>query len=147
MGLLDWLQKRLAGDDKAELILSKEEESLSGLSLKEVLDAHMAWRHKLKEVLDGHFASETYDVATVAEDNLCTLGKWLYGPGKQLYGHLPEYAVLRKVHADFHLCAGEVLIEHRNNNTEAAEKILHHKFRELSDRVQLELIRLFSAAQ
>lgn len=146
MALLDWLHKRLAGDEKAELTLSKEEESLSGLNLKEVLDAHMAWRKRLKDALDG-LGSETYEVASVAQDNLCVLGKWLYGPGKAHYAHLPEYEVLRRTHADFHLCAGEVLIEHQGGNVDAAANLLKGKFHGISNKIQLDLVRLFTSAR
>lgn len=146
MSLKDWLVKKLSGDDSAELVLSPEEEQLSGLNLQEVLDAHMAWKVKLNSTLDGT-ASERYEVVTVSKDNLCILGKWLYGPGKQKFSKLPEYEALRKIHAQFHLCAGEVLVKHESGDKAGATQILNGEFRDASSQIQLDLVRLFTAAQ
>jgi len=146
MSLKDWLKKKLAGDDSAKLELSPEEEQLSGLNLQEVLGAHMAWKQKLNSTLNGT-SSERYEVSTISQDNLCVLGKWLYGPGKKLYSKLPEYEALRKIHADFHICAGEVLIEHEKGNMQKAKEILNGKFRDASNHIQLDLVRLFNSAK
>jgi len=146
MSLKSWLLKRLAGDNSAKLELEPEEEQLSGLNLQEVLGAHMAWKRKLTSTLDGT-STEKYEVATVSQDTLCVLGKWLYGSGEKLYSHLPEYEALRKIHAEFHLCAGEVLVEFENGHTSAASKILNGKFRDASNQIQLELVRLFTSAK
>lgn len=144
MPLMDWLQKHLAGDEKA--VLSKEDDSLSGLSLSESIATHMAWRKRLQATLDGT-NSENIDVGTVAQDSLCVLGKWLYGHGKPLYSHLPEYDALCKVHAKFHLCAGEVLLEHRNGNAESAVAKIKGPFGNYSNEIQLDLVKLFTAAK
>lgn len=143
---MDWLKKRLAGDDKAELTFSAEEGSLHGLNLAQVIDAHMAWKNRLQNTLLGT-SSEQLEVAVVAQDNLCALGQWLYGVGKQQFCHLSEYEALHKTHADFHLCAGEVLIEFHNGKSDTATSLLKGKFRNQSDLVQLDLVRLFAAAQ
>jgi hypothetical protein len=141
---MDWFQKHLAGDEKA--VLSNEDDSLSGLSLVESIATHMAWRKRLQATLDGT-SSENIDVGSVAQDSVCVLGKWLYGSGKQLYSHLPEYDVLRKAHTEFHLCAGEVLLEHQNRNTEAAQAIIKGPFSNYSNQIQLDLVKLFTAAR
>jgi len=146
MSLKSWLMKKLAGDDSAELELSPEEAQLSGLNLQEVLGAHMAWKEKLTRTLNGT-STERYDVATVSQDTLCVLGKWLYGPGKKNYSHLAEYEALRKIHADFHVCAGEVLVEFEKGDKLKAEKILKGTFREASNLIQLELVSLFSSVK
>jgi hypothetical protein len=106
----------------------------------------MAWKVRLQGTLLGT-SNEQLEVAVVAQDNVCALGKWLYTEGKQHYSHLPEYEELRKTHADFHLCAGEVLIEFHNNQIESATQLLRGKFRNLSDVIQLDLVRLFAAAK
>lgn len=146
MSLKNWLLRKLAGDDKAKLELSSDEENLSGLNLKTVLDAHMLWKVKLESTLDGS-STEKYEVATVAQDNLCVLGKWLYGPGKKLYSKLPEYEALRKIHASFHLCAGEILVDHNKGNLIVANNKLKREFKDLSGQIQLDLVRLFSTAK
>ncbi|MDH5517101.1 MAG: CZB domain-containing protein [Gammaproteobacteria bacterium] len=146
MSLKDWLLRKLAGDDSAELELSPEEEELSGLNLKEVLNAHILWKEKLNTTLDGT-STERYEVTTVSQDNLCVLGKWIYGPGKQKYSKLPEYEALRKVHQDFHTCAADVLQKHEDGQQKAAEQILNGVFREASNQIQLDLVRLFTVAR
>lgn len=146
MSLKDWLLKKLAGDHSAELELSEEEENLSGLNLKNVIDAHFEWKSRLESTLDGS-SSKTYDAADVAKDNLCTLGKWLYGPGKKLYSKLPEYKELLKVHAEFHICASEILIDHDGGDTEQANKKLDREFNDLSGQIQIDLVRLFTSAK
>lgn len=145
MALLDWLRKRMAGDRTARLEISKDEESLSGLNLKDALDAHMAWNERLKNELDNH--PSDISVAEIAQDNLCTLGKWIYGPGKSLYAKLPEYEELRKTHARFHLCAGEIVSEHHANHSDKARQMLNGEFLNLSERLELDLVRLFTAAR
>ena len=144
MSLKDWLMKKLSGDNSAELELSAEEESLSGLNLKNVIDAHLEWKVKLQSTLDGT-STDKYEVQTVSQDNLCILGKWLYGPGKQLYAQMPEYEALRQIHADFHVCAGDILLDHNNGNAAAATQKLGREFKDLSNQIQLELVRLFTS--
>jgi len=146
MSLKDWLIKKLAGDSSAKLELSAEEETLSGLNLKNVIDAHLAWKVKLNSTLDGT-STEEYEVHTVSQDNLCILGKWLYGPGKKLYSKLPEYEALRKIHAEFHLCAGDILVDHKAGNAESATKKLGSEFKDLSNQIQLDLVRLFTSVK
>lgn len=146
MSLKDWLLKKLSGDHTAKLELSAEEESLSGLNLKEVIDAHMQWKDKLNATLNGT-AEEKYEVETVSKDNLCILGKWLYGPGKEKFSKLPEYEALRKIHADFHVCAASVLTHHEQGSLASAAKTLNGEFKDLSNQIQLDLVRLFTTVQ
>lgn len=145
MGMLNWLKARLSGDQTSELILEKGEEELHGLNLKEALDAHEAWNGRLKSVLDGT-STESIQVSEIAQDCNCHLGKWIYGPGKKSHSSYEEYEILRKTHAEFHLCAGEILMEHQAGNDGVADKLLKTKFRNLSNRIQLDLVRLFTKA-
>lgn len=144
MALMEWLQKYLAGDEHA--FLSKEDDLLSGLSLYESIAAHTAWKKRLQSTLDGT-STENIEVGTAAQDTLCVLGKWLYGSGKSLYSHLPEYEILCKAHAEFHLCAGEVLLEHQNGNAKAAMAIMKGPLINYSNQIQLDLVKLFTAAK
>jgi hypothetical protein len=146
MSLKSWLLKKLSGDDTAILELSPEEKELSGLNLHEVLGAHMEWKKKLKNTLNGT-DTEQYEASLVSQDNLCVLGKWLYGPGKKLYSHLTEYETLKKIHTDFHLCAGEVLTAHDKGDTKLAEQILKGQFSDNSNQIQLDLVQLFSSVK
>jgi Chemoreceptor zinc-binding domain len=118
------------------------EGELAGLSLQQALEAHQAWRAKLQKVLDGE-SNEKFDAEYVSADNQCTLGKWIYSEGKSLYSKLPEYEFVRKAHAEFHVCAGEVLTQHQAGNLAEAETLLKTKFRTASNKNQMLLTNLF----
>ncbi|OYV40145.1 MAG: hypothetical protein B7Z83_01625 [Thiomonas sp. 20-64-5] len=116
------------------------------LNLGQAVQGHLAWKKRLKGiVIEGR--QDDVDIAQVAPDDLCALGQWLNGPAKARYGKLPEYARLRKIHAEFHLTAGQVLLNSRNGQPEEAEKMLRGAFSALSDQVQLELVRFYAAAR
>lgn len=142
--LLDWLRRVMAGDSRAELEISPEEDELAGLSLTEVLDAHRIWRDRLTSA-EGR-AVDDFSVSEISRDDLCTLGKWLNGPGRQRYGHLPEYAHACKAHREFHLCAGELLLGRRQGQQGDGLLVLDSRMRDASSHNQLELVRLFAAA-
>jgi hypothetical protein len=145
MSLLDLLRKLAGGGDASELHISKEE-SLSGLNLKSALDVHAAWNDRLKKAIqEGN--SDAHNISDVAQDDLCVLGKWIHDPGKKLYGHLAEYDSLRNTHADFHMCCGDILLASQAGNSAKASNMLGKEFRQLSGRIQLDLVRLFTVAK
>jgi hypothetical protein len=141
--LKKWIAQRLFGRGDQDLEPIPEDASLEGLNLKEVLDAHDAWKTRLVEDLEGR-TEIAVDPAIISSDRHCTLGKWLHGPGKR-YSRLPEYDRAVQAHADFHVCAAEVVIENRSGHRERAEQLLKTRFRHASSANQLELVRLFSA--
>ncbi len=146
MGLLNWLEKKLSGDDSAELTFDNGQEEFAGLNLKDVLAAHLAWNERLKDYLGGT-SKEALDVHQIAPDNLCILGKWIYGPASQQFSSSPEFVDLRRTHKEFHLTAGQVVLEHNDGNTDSAHKLLQGKFRSLSSQIQLKLVRLYASSQ
>lgn len=112
--------------------------------MKDALEAHEEWFHRLEDKLNGTSAEEL-DVATVACDDKCKLGMRIYSQGKKQFGRLPEYGELKSVHADFHLTAGGVLNNVINGEGEQARDGLR-KVRHKSGGVQLALVRLYSKA-
>ena len=153
MGLFDRFSSGAIASKLAKINLAlkldlktQKEQKLSGLKLQQVMDAHMAWKGKLQKVLDGTSA-EKIDLQIASEDCHCFLGKWFYGEGEALYGRMPEYESARRAHAKFHVCAGEVLTQHMLGNDEEAERLLNTKYRSASNRNQLELVNLFTAAK
>lgn len=137
MALLSWLDKS---------VTEPKVLALSGINLKYVLDTHHMLKKKLLDEMDGTGA-EPLDIGTLSQDDVCAIGKWLYGEGKTLYGHLPEYETARQVHAELHLCAGEVLAQHQMGNQDHALAILKTKYRTASSKNQMEFTRLFKAAK
>ena len=144
--LAKWLKSRLKGNSDVELVIDPEEEMLSGLNLKEVLDAHDAWKSKLAAELSGA-SSEPIDADIIASDCHCVLGKWLHGKGKKDYSKLSEYKMAVDAHAKFHQTAAEVVIQHQSGHTSQAKQLLKTQFRSASNDNQLELVRLFTAAK
>lgn len=148
MGVLLWLKRVTAGEeDIGSATFEPGEEHFHGLNMKEAIDAHVAWKARLAEQISGT-GGEKLEIGVVASDDRCTLGKWIHTEGKKMYGGLPEFAELLRQHAQFHLNAGNVLLEAHRNGTEAACKILHGaEFRHASDTVQLGLVRLYAKSR
>jgi Chemoreceptor zinc-binding domain len=145
---MDWfgLFEKEAPEEKTMTQSEVAKAELSGLVLKQVLDVHNAWNTRLKKVIDKT-SDEVFDVEIVSQDTHCFLGRWIYGEGKRLCGHLPEYEMVRKTHAEFHECAAEVLSEHQKGNDIIAEVLLKNDFRSASNKIRLELVHLFSVAK
>ncbi len=141
--LKKWIAQRLFGRGDEDLEPIPEGTSLEGLNLKEVLDAHDEWKTRLVEDLEGRNELPS-DPAIISSDRHCTLGKWLHGPGRK-FKKLPEYEKALKAHAEFHVCAAEVVIENRSGHPERARQLLKTRFRHASSANQLELVRLFAA--
>ena len=146
MGLLSWLEKKLSGDHSAVLAIEKHEEEFAGLNLRDVLDAHLAWNDRLRKYLEGT-SDEKLDVKQIAPDNLCILGKWIYGPGQKKFGKMNEFIELKQTHTHFHHTAGQIVQEFANGKTDNATGLLRGKFRTLSSQIQLNLIKLYGSAK
>jgi diguanylate cyclase (GGDEF)-like protein/PAS domain S-box-containing protein len=123
--------------------LTAEEEALAQLDLNQVLEAHLNWTSRLKSVLDGT-SSEKLDISVVCQDNACVLGKWIYGPAKNSHAGQPEWEELRTAHANFHLCAGEVLKAHQQGNIETAQTLLKGPMAFASQKNKDALIKLYT---
>ncbi len=126
--------------------IAGNDELFHGLNMKQAIDAHIAWRKRMVSILDGT-DSEIPEVGHVAVDNQCPLGKWLHSHGASLFGQMSEYRELVSYHAKFHVCVGEILIEHKQGNLDVAADKLRKQFSPLSDQVQLGIVRLHSAAR
>lgn len=145
MGLFDWLRRREGGEESPTLTFEEKEKSFEGLDIKGALDAHAKWRERLEDHIEGK-SQESLQVGVVACDDGCALGEWIYSVGRKKFGHLKELEDLRIVHADFHLCAGDILLKHGSGNRDEALSQLSAEFRTLSGRVQLFLVRLYTQA-
>ncbi len=75
--------------------------------LTHALAAHAQWKARLKSAIQSGRSEFTAD--SVARDDRCDFGKWLYtgiSPATKLS---PHYARCRELHAQFHAAAAEVL--------------------------------------
>lgn len=81
------------------------------------LASHAAWMTRLREYIYG---AGRMDRKTVARDDDCEIGRWLYGDGLK-YRQLSEYRRARDVHAAFHRRAAKVVgMVDRGRRLEAA---------------------------
>ncbi len=82
------------------------------MSLKDeiakALGAHGQWKARLSTAIDsGKVEAKVEDVR---KDNLCPFGQWLYGTTITAADKgSPHYETVRKLHANFHETAAEVL--------------------------------------
>ena len=149
MSILSWLKSVTSGNASADLIhnpiqFAAGEEEFQGLNMKDALDAHTQWTQRLEAILNGS-SQESLEVGTVAGDNNCTLGHWIHGHARQHFNHLTEYHELKRIHAEFHIVAADVLNNFQNGSKAIASDRLR-TIRGKSGEVQIALIRLYSIA-
>jgi hypothetical protein len=75
------------------------------MDLEAAMGAHAEWKMKLRAAAEK---GESLDVATIAADNNCALGKWLHGEAKVKYASLSHYNECVTDHAHFHSEAGKI---------------------------------------
>lgn len=75
------------------------------MNFEEARKKHAEWRLKFRSAIS---AKATLDADTIAKDNCCDLGKWLYGDAKTKYVKFPSYADCVKKHSQFHIEASKV---------------------------------------
>ena len=144
MSILSWLKHFASDETPSEMTFAANEQQFYGLDMKSALDAHLEWTQRLEAPMNGSSAEEL-EVAIVASDCHCILGKWIHGEAKQQFSQLPEYRELQRIHADFHLTAGEILrqIQSRPGDGSVSLKPIQRQ----SGSVQLALVRLYARAQ
>lgn len=157
MGLLNWFRALAGGKDTAEVDAhdpaapaaadtptdDPESGRIAGLDFKGAIDAHMAWKVRLEKCLGGN-NEEGLRVEVVSRDDQCVLGKWIYGPGGQRFGHLREFQEMKMEHMRFHLAAGDVLACCMAGDRDGAgDKLRAGDYPRASSRVKLHLSRLY----
>lgn len=146
MGILSWLKAVATGEKHVPIEFADDERQFGSLDMKGAIDAHMAWKSRLEAQIAGN-AGETLEVATVASDRNCLLGKWIHGEGRERFGDMDEYVRLRRAHTQFHLCAGAILKDAHDGSKESAVQAIRTNLRHDSDAVQLALVRLYAKAR
>lgn len=69
------------------------------MDLENASKAHAEWKTKFRVAINN---KEKMDAMSIAKDNLCVLGGWLYGEGKSKYGSLDAFRKCVELHAAFH---------------------------------------------
>jgi methyl-accepting chemotaxis protein len=96
-----------------------------------IIEAHNAWKKRLREAIASESEARRLRPDEVCKDNLCGLGKWIYGSGRRFEGD-PEYQPLRHSHAEFHKCAADVIRLTQKGDKTGAESMLVDRFYDLS---------------
>ena len=92
----------------------------------DAIAAHIKWKIRLNKFIDGT-STEKLDAETICKDNLCVLGKWIYGDGKK-HQDIPCYADLVTKHAHFHRCAGGIVKKVEAHDQAGAMSLLKGEF-------------------
>jgi hypothetical protein len=86
--------------------------------IEAAIHAHGEWKARFRDFLNGKSA---LDLSSVGVTNACKLGHWLGAEGQHL---LPpnDYEEVCRLHADFHLIAGEVVRKIKQKDFAGARK-------------------------
>ena len=100
--------------------------------VKKAIGAHGKWKLNLRTAINR--GKSEYSVEDIRCDNLCEFGKWLYGPtiDEETKAGKP-YEVVKRLHAEFHRCASQVLFYAVNDKKDEAIQLLEGEYTERSD--------------
>jgi hypothetical protein len=102
--------------------MKQNQDAMTGaVTLDNAYESHQEWKEKLHSAVK---AQETIDTFTIARDDCCDLGKWLYADGQRLHWGKPEFQSLLMHHKEFHLLAGAVAEVINQKQYELAEAYL-----------------------
>ena len=104
------------------------------------IGAHGMWKLRLKTAVDS--GRGDVSAAGAACDDKCPFGKWLYGPAlaPAIREGMP-YRVVRRLHAEFHTCAGSVLACVERGDRPGAMTLLGSEFAERSEKLSRALTK------
>ncbi len=118
-------------------------DEVTGLNFRTALDAHLVWKLHLMRIIEGE-SDDPLEPSTACRDDLCILGRWLYGPGLERFAHHQRFQQVIQAHAHFHRCAGQVLeMARAGKKQEAVLEISEGAFARASLEISRHLIRLW----
>ncbi|MEY4295995.1 MAG: hypothetical protein RLY82_1683 [Pseudomonadota bacterium] len=107
---------------------------LAEIDLDAAIAAHMNWKGRLTAYLSG--ASQAQLCAEdVCQDELCPLGQWLYGPGRQSLGGHVSYPMLVTRHKQFHAAAAKIITLRESGDFDQANAVLNGDYSRASHHV------------
>ncbi len=102
--------------------------------INDAVGAHGLWKMRLRAAIRTGTSDITPQAASC--DDGCAFGKWLYGsqiiPSQK--AGMP-YQVIKRLHAEFHRSAGQVMSHALAGRTEQAETIMQEEFAERSEKL------------
>lgn len=115
------------------------------MNFDDAVTAHIKWKIMLSQFING-ITTEKLDSATACKDNLCDLGKWIYGAGAKYKG-VDSYKTLVTLHANFHQAAAEVLKKVEAGDKPGAKSLLSGQFTAASRDTVTAIMQLKKDAQ
>lgn len=111
-------------------IADQQEQEATMLDKQSVVMSHLNWKNQLEKLFDNSASLEHLDVAGIADDHLCPLGKWLDA--------FPENSQtiteLKQAHDEFHQHAAECIAFFEVQDKERA-KSAKQRFDRASEKV------------
>ncbi len=106
--------------------------------INSALIAHGHWKIKLRTAVAK--GKSEHSVNEVRCDEKCEFGKWLYSTeiDSEMRASIP-YTVVKRLHAEFHVCASDVLYKALTNDAVGAATILEDEFMNKSEKLSLAL--------
>ncbi|HHI71599.1 MAG TPA: hypothetical protein ENJ91_11390 [Rhodobacteraceae bacterium] len=102
--------------------------------INNAIGAHGSWKIKLRTAINKGKSEHTVD--EIRCDDKCAFGKWLYGPDidAQTRAGAP-YNVIKRLHAEFHQCAANVLHKATSGDMKGASEVLEGEFTAKSEKL------------
>jgi hypothetical protein len=102
--------------------------------INNAIGAHGSWKIKLRIAINK--GKSDHSIEHVRCDDTCTFGKWIYSAeiGEPTRQSTP-YNVIKRLHAEFHVCAAEVLKMATSGNTAGAANLLEGDFTARSEKL------------
>jgi hypothetical protein len=91
------------------------------MDFDDAIDAHTKWKTRLRLFING--SGEKMESGQICKDDACALGKWIHGEALR-HKNSPSYTALEREHANFHLCAAEIVKKVEDGDLEGAETLL-----------------------
>ena len=98
---------------------SAEAADVQTIDFEDAKMKHRAWNVKLEQLLAGNEVD--LDKQSARKNNVCPLGKWLYGDG-QKFAHLSEMQDLISLHSEMHEVVGRVIDAYDLNDLDMAHR-------------------------
>lgn len=102
--------------------------------INNAISAHSSWKIKLRTAVNKGKSEHSID--DVRCDDKCAFGKWLHGSeiDEPTRSGVP-YSVIKRLHAEFHVCAADVLKMATTGDAPGADALLDGDFSARSEKL------------
>ena len=119
-------------------VIQSSSEVIEIPDIQSVIDLHLEWKAMIEAIVKGEKDVGNFKPLSEINNHICPLGQWI--DSVDIGGSL--FAELKRIHADFHMLAGEIMAYHEaSQDNLKIEKLI--EFQEVSDQI----IRLLKSMQ